>query len=87
MRAISRLVIVAALLAGLAPREAHAQRWTADWGINGGFSWYSEALDDEAGLTDGGRFAAGWLLGTQLTVWPSTRFGIRANGTFSERPL
>ncbi|MGH7448534.1 MAG: hypothetical protein ACRELT_13280, partial [Longimicrobiales bacterium] len=87
MRAISRLVLVAALLAGLAPREAYAQRWTADWGINGGFSWYSEALDEEAGLTDGGRFAAGWLLGTQLTVWPSTRFGIRANGTYSERPL
>jgi hypothetical protein len=87
MRAISRLVIVAALLAGFAPGEAHAQRWTADLGINGGFSWYSEALDEEAGLTDGGRFAAGWLLGTQLTVWPSSRFGIRANGTYSERPL
>src|SRR5690606_16766768 len=87
MRAISRFVLVAALLAGLAPREAHAQRWTADWGINGGLSWYSEALDDEAGLADGGRFAAGWLLGTQLTVWPSTRFGIRGNGTYSFRPL
>ncbi|MBR9990084.1 MAG: hypothetical protein KFH98_10030, partial [Gemmatimonadetes bacterium] len=87
MRAISRLVIVAALLAGLTPREADAQRWTADWGINGGVSWYSEALSEDAGLADGGRFKAGWLLGTQLTVWPSTRFGIRGNGTYSERPL
>src|SRR5690606_27380886 len=87
MRAMSRLLIVAALLAGLVPREAHAHRWTADWGINGGFSWYSEALDEEAGLADGGRVATGWLLGTQFTVWPSSRFGIRANGTYSFRPL
>src|SRR5690606_29054564 len=87
MRAISRLVLVAAVLAGLVPRDAYAQRWTADWGINGGFSWHSEALSEDAHLAEGGRCAAGWLLGTQLTVWPSTRFGIRANGTYWERPL
>jgi hypothetical protein len=87
MRAISRLVLIAALLIGLAPAAVSAQRWTADFGINGGGSWYSELLDDEWAGPDGARFKAGWLLGSQLTFWPAERFGLRANMTFTERPI
>lgn len=87
MRAISRYVLVAALLIGLGPVTASAQRWTADWGINGGGSWYSNLLDDQAAGPDGARFNAGWLVGSQLTIWPSARIGIRANGTYTDRAL
>jgi hypothetical protein len=87
MRAISRLVLVAALLIGLAPATASAQRWTADWGINGGASWYSNLLDEDAAGPEGARFKAGWLVGSQLTIWPTGRIGIRANMTYTDRPL
>jgi hypothetical protein len=44
--------------------------------------------DDETGV-DGQdvRFDAGWLTGSQLTLWLSQRVGIRANMTYSDRPL
>jgi hypothetical protein len=87
MRAISRLVLVAALLIGLGPATASAQRWTADFGVNGGASWYSQLLDDTNAPPEGARFRAGWLVGSQLTFWPAERVGIRANFAYSERPL
>ncbi|HSJ25997.1 MAG TPA: hypothetical protein VK929_15070 [Longimicrobiales bacterium] len=87
MRAISRLVLVAALLFGLAPASVSAQRWTADWGVNGGASWYSELLDDNVAGPEGARFRAGWLVGSQLTFWPAERIGIRANMTYTDRPI
>jgi hypothetical protein len=95
MRAISRLVLVAALLIGLAPATASAQRWTADFGVNGGYSWYSQMISDEwqvgtgpsADVREGARFRAGPLLGAQLTFWPAANIGIRANMTYAERPV
>jgi hypothetical protein len=87
MRAISRLVLVAALLIGLQPASASAQRWTADWGINGGASWYSQAVSGDDAPPDGARFKAGWLVGSQLTFWPAANFGIRVNGTYTDRPF
>jgi hypothetical protein len=87
MRAISRLVLVAALLIGLAPATVSAQRWTIDWGVNGGASWYSQMLDEQAAGPEGARFRAGWLVGSQLTFWAAPRFGLRANLTYTDRPL
>jgi hypothetical protein len=88
MRAISRLVLVAALIVGLAPDTASAQRWTADFGVNGGYSWYSQMLDDaEVANHSGARFRAGWLAGSQLTFWVRPGLGLRANMTYTDRPL
>jgi hypothetical protein len=88
MRAISRLVLVAALLIGLAPATASAQRWTADFGVNGGYSWYTQAINSESAPgADGARFKAGWLVGGQLTWWAMENIGIRANMTYTDRPL
>jgi hypothetical protein len=87
MRAISRFVLVAALLIGLVPATASAQRWAADWGINGGASWYTESVSEDWAGPNGARFKAGWLLGSQLTFWPGSRFGIRANMTYTDRPF
>src|SRR5687767_15637277 len=47
MRSIGRSLLVAALVIGLGPVAASAQRYRADLGINGGFSWYSGAIDEE----------------------------------------
>jgi hypothetical protein len=88
MRAISRLVLVAALLIGLAPATASAQRWTADFGVNGGYSWYSQSINAESAPgADGARFKAGWLAGSQLTFWLRESLGVRANMTYTDRPL
>jgi hypothetical protein len=87
MRAISRLVLVAALLIGLAPATASAQRWAADWGVNGGASWYSQAISGDNAAPEGARFKAGWLVGSQLTFWPAANIGIRANATYTDRPF
>jgi hypothetical protein len=86
MRAISRSVLVAAIFIGV-PIVVSAQAWKADIGVNGGFSWYSESLDDEVAGPEGARFKAGWLLGSQVTFWPSSKFGLRANMTYSYRPM
>jgi hypothetical protein len=87
MRVLSRLAILAAVLVGLSPATASAQRWAVDWGINGGASWYSNALDDVGAANDGARFRAGALLGTQLTIWPAANIGLRANMTYTDRPF
>lgn len=91
----------AVILATAMPAEAQRYRW--DFGINGGGSWYSDALDEEdvfVGVFDDfddfdvdGKFKAGWLLGAQLTYWVprifgwEDRLGIRANLAYSERPF
>src|SRR5690606_26485283 len=91
----------AVILATAMPAEAQRYRW--DFGINGGGSWYSDALDEEdvfVGVFDDfddfdvdGKFKAGWLLGAQLTYWVprifgwEDRLGIRANFAYSERPF
>lgn len=63
--------------------------YRVDIGINGGFTWYTAMLDDEHLGSDSEdvRFEPGWLTGAQLTFWVTPRFGLRANGTYTERPL
>jgi hypothetical protein len=88
MRAISRLVLVAALILGLSPVTASAQRWTADFGVNGGWAWYSNMVrDGDAGTFNNLRFDNGWITGAQLTVNPWERLGLRANMSYAERPI
>jgi hypothetical protein len=87
MRAISRLALVAALLIGLMPATVSAQRWAVDWGVNGGASWYSQLVSGDNAPPDGARFRAGWLVGSQLTLWPAANIGLRANMTYTDRPL
>lgn len=87
MRAIGRSVLVAALFISLVPVTASAQRYLVDFGVNGGGSWYSQMLDESEAGFEGARFRAGWLVGSQLTVWPWSRVGIRANGTYTDRPI
>jgi hypothetical protein len=89
MKPLFRAAVAAAVLAPFAVTPAEAQRYRFDVGVNGGFAWYTESLDEPhvGTLTQDARFKPGWILGGQLTFWPADRFGIRANGAWSERPL
>jgi hypothetical protein len=85
---LKRVALTAALLVPVVAAPASAQNWKFDWGVNGGYSWFSDFLgSDETGVDEGITFKPGWVLGTQLTYWASPRIGIRANGTYSDRGL
>ncbi|HSH44618.1 MAG TPA: hypothetical protein VK966_02110 [Longimicrobiales bacterium] len=84
------LAVTVAGLAGATTAEAQEYPdYRFDIGVFGGGSWYSSMLDDEhlGEDTDAVRYKAGWVTGAQLTWWAAPRFGIRANGAFTERPL
>lgn len=73
-------------------RPADAQEfpdYKFDVGVFGGGSWYSAMLDDEhlGEGSDDVRYKAGWVTGLQATFWATPRFGIRAHGAYSERPI
>ncbi len=90
MKGFSRAATVAALLLPMAAgAPLAAQSWRADLGINGGGSWYSPLISgDNVNNTNGDvRFRAGWLVGAQAGLWLTPRIGIRANGTYTDRPL
>ncbi len=81
-----------ALAGAFAATPANAQEFPGyrlDFGINGGYAWYSNALDASAAGTDDVKvtYDPGWLVGSQLTWWATDRVGIRANGTYTDRPL
>lgn len=92
MTFVRKVAVLGALLVPMATTPASAQTWKWDWNINAGYSVFNEILEgSDAGLTTGEnkdvKFKSGGLLGTQITFWPSSRFGIRANGTYADRPL
>ena len=92
MKLVRKVAILGALLVPVAAAPADAQSWKWDWNINAGYSVFNEILEGtDAGLTGSEdkdlKFKSGGLLGTQITFWPSSRFGIRANGTVADRPL
>ena len=84
------LAVAVTGLFGAAPADAQDYPdYRLDLGINGGGSWYSDMLDDDhlpAGSEDV-MYETGWLVGAQATLWLTDRFGLRANGTYTERPL
>jgi hypothetical protein len=87
MRTFIRAVLTVALIIGLAPTAVSAQRWVVDFGVNGGASWYSQLVSSDVAAPEGARFRAGWLVGSQLTLWPAANIGLRANMTYTDRPL
>jgi opacity protein-like surface antigen len=82
---LKRVALTAALLMPVVAAPASAQNWKFDWGVNGGYSWFSSMLGEDETGGEKITFEPGWLLGTQLTYWASPRIGIRANGTYSDR--
>lgn len=92
MKRMGRLALAAGLLAAVAV-PVEAQRYRFDFGVNGGYSYYTAMLgSDETGLGDATtgedvRFDAGPLAGAQITFWLSDRIGLRANATYADRPV
>lgn len=89
MKVLVRVAAAAALLVPLVASPASAQRYKVDFGLNGGYSWYSAMLgSDETGAEDeDARFDANWLAGSQLTFWFTPRIGLRANMTYTDTDL
>lgn len=87
---LAALTVATVGLIGAVPADAQDYPgWRFDVGVNGGLSGYTAMLDDDhlGEDTEDIRFESGWLLGSQLTFWVTPRFGIRANGTYTERPV
>jgi len=85
-----RVAFTAALLLPVLATPAAAQRWRADLGVNGGYTWFSNALGSkQSGLTDNGdvKFQTGPTVGSQLTLWLTPRIGFRVNAAYADRDL
>lgn len=93
MRLVQKVALAAALLP-LVATPVSAQRWKWDFGVNGGYSWLTNMLDeDQTGLSGdeiGGskiRFDSGWLVGSQLGYWFGPSVGLRANFRYADRDV
>ncbi|HEY0673030.1 MAG TPA: hypothetical protein VGD27_12210 [Longimicrobiales bacterium] len=88
MKLASKVALVSALLLPMAAAPASAQSWKWDLSLGGGYSWFNNQLDEEdapaLGADEDIGFGSAPFLGAQLTFWPSTRFGIRANATYAD---
>jgi hypothetical protein len=75
----------------VAAAPASAQSWKWDLSLGGGFAWYRSMLDEthapSLGSDDKVKFNKGPFAGAQLTFWPSSRLGIRVNGTFADSDI
>lgn len=88
MKLASKVALLGALMLPMAAAPAMAQSWKWDLSLGGGFAWYRPFLDSENAPTlaegDQVKFNKSPFLGAQLTFWPSSRIGIRANGTYAD---
>ncbi|MGQ0560817.1 MAG: hypothetical protein ACT443_02970 [Gemmatimonadota bacterium] len=92
MKLVRVVAMLGALLVPVVTSPASAQSWKWDLNVNGGYSWFNDMLSAEnSGISGAGeddlKFEAGPLVGAQLTFWPSTRIGIRVNGTYADNAL
>jgi hypothetical protein len=92
-RTLGRGLLLVPILAAFFVADASAQRWKWDFGVYGGYSWFSPLLDEEdTNLPDdaGGaevHWDAGWLAGVQLGYNFRPNIGIRLNTRYSDRPV
>src|SRR5688572_29917450 len=91
MKLASKVALLGALMLPMAAAPAMAQSWKWDFSLGGGYSWYRAFLDSENAptLADGDeeKFGSAPFLGAQLTFWPSSRIGIRLNGTYADTDI
>lgn len=87
-RALAAFALAGACMA-ISAGQADAQDYRFDFGIGGGGAYWTDMLgEDQLGAdAEGVAFKPGWLVGGQATYWPRSRWGIRANLGYTERPL
>jgi len=95
------LAVLGTVMAFVIAVPASAQNYRFDIGVNGGFAWWSDGLDEDALFFDGdlidddlifefdqdAKFDAGGIVGAQATYWALPYLGIRANANYTERPF
>ncbi|HEY8483547.1 MAG TPA: outer membrane beta-barrel protein [Longimicrobiales bacterium] len=95
------LAVLGIVMAFFIAVPASAQNYRFDIGVNGGFAWWSDGLDEDALFFDGdlidddlifefdqdAKFDAGGIVGAQATYWALPYLGIRANANYTERPF
>lgn len=88
MKLASKAVLLGALMLPMAAAPASAQSWKWDLGLGGGYAWYRSFLDNTnapaLGEDDKVKFNKGGFGAAQLTFWPSSRLGVRINGTYAD---
>ena len=93
MKTVGRAIWMVPILAVLVAAPASAQRWKWDFGVYGGYSWFSPMLTEEdTGLQDDAagaevHFDAGWLAGVQLGFNLRPGLTLRVNTRYSDRPV
>ncbi len=88
MRKFTRVVIASALGITLHATTARAQGYIFDLGVNAGASLHTPLAGRDKGNTPASaRLGAGFLIGSQFTLWPFSRIGLRANLNYSNVPL
>jgi opacity protein-like surface antigen len=88
MRMFNRGAFAAAALAAMVASPASAQQYRWDFGIKGGYSWYTQSLEQDRTNNDGiVRFGHGPLVGAQLTHWNRNRLGLRLNFDYQDRSI
>jgi hypothetical protein len=93
MKMSVRIALTTAVLLPLVAAPLSAQNYRWDIGVNGGYSWYSNMLDNEelgfpeTSDIDDVRFESGALLGAQLGFWARPNIGLRLNGSYADRPI
>ena len=87
MKRLYRLALAVALVFAFAAQRVAAQKYWFDIGVNAGGSLHTSTLGSAEGFNGGdAKFGTGWLLGSQFTLWPWSRVGLRANFNYSDRP-
>jgi hypothetical protein len=88
MKQLQCLGSLAVLLLAVWTVPVTAQSYLFDLGVNVGGSLHTSMLGADEGFGGGSaKFGTGWLLGSQLTIWPSSRIGLRANFNYADRSL
>ena len=93
MRVLCKVAMTTALLVPMVAAPVAAQNYRWDLGVNGGYSWYSDMLDNDdmgvvaADALEDVSFESGLLGGLQLGFWARPNIGLRLNGTYADRPV
>jgi len=83
-RLLSVGTVATLVLAAFAGR-AQAQSYWFDLGVNAGGSLFTSVTGDDDFAGGSAKFGTGWLLGSQFTIWPWSRIGLRANMNIADR--
>lgn len=93
MKGLQKALFLVPLFAAVVTAPAAAQSWKWDFGVNVGYSHFTNSLGKDQtkiSTSSGGsrvRFSSGLMYGSQLGVWFNPKLGLRLNGRYADRNL